>query len=227
MSALCHATGFDIRSSINTLQFAALRCKSKMSAKNYLVSDLSHVISSMISSGLKDETKDIFQIWREIFCKKELMNTVSRKFKLLTYNKSDHFADQSTELIDASVYRNSYSNNLNQKQYLQECVKEIMSTITEYNDNALVNIGIFEHYLKVRYNDPTMYKTQSASDWLSFGDYIEGLAIRSESGLGYSGGFHTPTVAAAIFLKCSIEDKTKIEWPMKVNLIIIMIILLS
>ena len=72
------ATGHDIRSAINTLQFAALRTRQAQrtaarasagvtgSAGGVIggvgAVTLGHTLASMISSGLKDEQRDAFQV---------------------------------------------------------------------------------------------------------------------------------------------------------------------
>jgi hypothetical protein len=82
LTSLSSAAGSDIRSAINTLQWAALETK-KMIATNTgkTKADL-HVdrtLSQMISTGLKDEKRDIFQIWREIFSLKEMTARLNLK----------------------------------------------------------------------------------------------------------------------------------------------------
>lgn len=83
LSMLCAATGFDIRSSINTLQFASLKSKSekanKGSASSNSHSDVGGVLMSMLSSGLKDVDKDLFQVWKEIFWLKESARVFTKK----------------------------------------------------------------------------------------------------------------------------------------------------
>lgn len=44
-----------------------------------------------------------------------------------------------------------------------------MKVVAEFNDNLLVLSGVFENYLKMRFNDPTFSKAQTASEWLSYG----------------------------------------------------------
>ena len=71
--SVCSATGHDIRSAINTLQFAALRTRQAQRTSARAagaggvtggggVATLGHTLASMISSGLKDEQRDAFQV---------------------------------------------------------------------------------------------------------------------------------------------------------------------
>ncbi len=84
LTELVIATGHDIRSSINNLQFAALRMKesnhsnnsSTTSSSSIQYHDLSKVIESMMKMGLKDDQMDSFQIWQKVFVKdKETIET--------------------------------------------------------------------------------------------------------------------------------------------------------
>jgi chromosome transmission fidelity protein 18 len=74
LNELCGATGGDIRSSINNLQFAALKTiklneikmeKSEVNKKSFF--DIGTVLQSMMKTGLKDENLDIFQVWMQVF----------------------------------------------------------------------------------------------------------------------------------------------------------------
>lgn len=72
LSALCESTGYDIRSSLNTLQFAHFRSQqgqtsSRQGSRSKSMTDVSANIMTAIASGLKDERRDIFQIWDTIF----------------------------------------------------------------------------------------------------------------------------------------------------------------
>ena len=60
LSTLTQAAGNDIRASINTLQFAAMRSKKELQRKknqNQNASNISSVLNQMILNGLKVETK--------------------------------------------------------------------------------------------------------------------------------------------------------------------------
>lgn len=80
LSMLAAATGFDIRSSINTLQFASLKSKAERgNGVSGAAGEVGAVLSAMLSSGLKDVDKDLFQVWREIFWLKEAVRAFSKK----------------------------------------------------------------------------------------------------------------------------------------------------
>ena len=93
LSMLCTATGFDIRSSINTLQFAYIKSQSHDTNSSESVAS---VLMSMLQSGLKDVDKDLFQVWKEIFWLKESARAFNKKKRLenplAESNLNDHLA---------------------------------------------------------------------------------------------------------------------------------------
>jgi chromosome transmission fidelity protein 18 len=103
---LCNATGHDIRSSINTLQFASLKAaahfqtgavtgKNDSSSSGVTTSrnlfsksgsdgapnarDISSAVAALVKAGLKDGQKNIFDIWQEIFNTKELQKSMANR----------------------------------------------------------------------------------------------------------------------------------------------------
>jgi DNA polymerase III delta prime subunit len=72
---LCGATGHDIRSSINTLQFASL----KAAGDGTVAKDMSNAVTGLVKAGLKDGQKNIFQIWQETFNTKELSKSMAAR----------------------------------------------------------------------------------------------------------------------------------------------------
>eukprot|EP00606_Chrysophyceae_sp_TOSAG23-5_P001360 GSChrysophyteH2.ASY1.ANO1.338.1 assembled CDS len=64
LQTLAAASIGDVRSSINTLQFASLRA----SAQNSTMSNISEVLTSLISSGLKDQVRHSFLSFPFLFC---------------------------------------------------------------------------------------------------------------------------------------------------------------
>eukprot|EP01033_Poteriospumella_lacustris_P016115 gene16115-11530_t len=87
LNELISITGHDIRSTINNLQFAAMKAKDRMvnnSTETAATSqshprhmDLAHVISSMMQTGLKDDQLDSYQVWQRIFAAKPPSKTAS------------------------------------------------------------------------------------------------------------------------------------------------------
>jgi hypothetical protein len=111
LTALCHATGNDIRSSINTLQFAALKTSIMLRKHTGQSSvslsahsrDVGFVLGSMISSGLKDADKDILQIWNEALSLKDAARSFVTKAPLSSAAASStHVNVASNEFKSAS-----------------------------------------------------------------------------------------------------------------------------
>jgi DNA polymerase III delta prime subunit len=79
IAELCAATGYDIRASLNNLQFAALKTvhardqqlqqqgASGGASASKKSLDIGAVLHSMIKSGLKDDNLDLSHIWKGMF----------------------------------------------------------------------------------------------------------------------------------------------------------------
>lgn len=82
LAELIAVTGCDIRSTINNLQFAAMRARDSLAQRPVSSSssasssttqtvaksvDLGQVITAMMQSGLKDDQLDAFQVWQRVF----------------------------------------------------------------------------------------------------------------------------------------------------------------
>jgi DNA polymerase III delta prime subunit len=162
LSALSQASGGDVRSAINTLQFAAMRAQAQVQANSShttaagAASAFQKTLGTMITSGLKDERQDVFQLWSQIFSFKEAAAKFSKKFQLLTGGNSSD---------DDSACGGSRGNTH---------AMRVLDTILGYNDHQLVLSGVQENYLSVKYTDPNLIKTSSAADWLSVGNVFEG-----------------------------------------------------
>jgi DNA polymerase III delta prime subunit len=98
LTALCQSCNLDIRSAINTLQFAAMKCSQLHSSthnssaantqqpqhgkKEKIGTDysyeVSHILTSMLLSGSKDERQDVFKLWRNIFTIRDHQSATKR-----------------------------------------------------------------------------------------------------------------------------------------------------
>ena len=208
LSALCQASGGDIRSAINTLQFAALRCKSSSLPKtSHLGSslDFSRTLSQLLLSGLKDERQDVFELWRRVFCSK--VSGARRGLDLAsTAAMLSGSAQGNPDDVDVNAYRTSRPNH----------AMQIFDSVAGYGDNQLITMGLFDHYLTVRYTDPTFQRTSAASDWLSFGDVLEGKLYSGEAGSHSTSGY-VPCVASVLHLICSTDGRLqRLSYPTKV-----------
>jgi chromosome transmission fidelity protein 18 len=203
LSALCQASGSDIRSAINTLQFTALRCGNKLgSAPTQLdiSNTFSRTLNRMLISGLKDERQDVFELWRKIFCSKD-QNSSNASARLLPGQSTVGGGD-----VDVNSFRTVRPTH----------AMDVFESVAGYGDNQLVTMGLFDNYLTVRYTDPTFQRTCTAADWLSFGDLLEGKMYSGEAGSHSTGGY-VPAVAGVLHLMCSTDARLqKVAYPIKV-----------
>jgi chromosome transmission fidelity protein 18 len=199
LTTLCSATGNDIRASINTLQFASMRARELISKKENAKSTMAigEVLSSMICSGLKDEHKDILQVWREVFSRKEIQAIIhQKKQRLLGQYGQDHIVNTSTAGKGVRI--------------LDPCMEVIQSTI-DHGDLALVLSGIHENIYKIPFSDPNMSRLQRALDWLSLSDNLNTFTMTNPDGFQVL-GYVAPT-AGAIHCLCAIDTNVKVDWP--------------
>eukprot|EP01041_Mallomonas_annulata_P009904 gene9904-20599_t len=225
LSAIVRATSGDIRSCINTLQFAAQKCMSSINndvnnnnnqnSNNNKESSIlsksaamSRVLSSMLSSGLKDEQRDIFQIWKEILCTKEIAETISRK----NYNVQfqNHLHEDKPSVISSS---NSNSSGKLKQRQSTGYLGEVVDGIVEYGDDQLVTSGVFENIFQLRYSDPTFIKTQLVSEWLSYADEIDSFARSGDN--SYQVMSYVPWAVGAVHTMCAGDTRAKVKYPAK------------
>lgn len=84
LSELISITGHDIRSTINNLQFAAMKAKDRLFTGSETVTssssasqkrmDLAQVIAAMMQTGLKDDQLDSYQVWQRIFASRPVQS---------------------------------------------------------------------------------------------------------------------------------------------------------
>lgn len=165
LSALSQASGGDIRSAINTLQFAAMRAQAQVKASSTASSDAAtsfqKSLGTMITSGLKDERQDVFQLWSQIFSFKEAAAKFAKKFQLLS-NGSSSKGNSDTSADSGGIgSRGTHA-------------MRVLDTILGYNDHQLILSGVQENYLGVKFTDPNLIKAASAADWLSIGNMLQG-----------------------------------------------------
>lgn len=163
LSDLCTASGNDIRSCLNSLQFAAM--KALVSALNKAAQegigmgkqskkDISTTLMHMMRGGLNDKQKDVFTVWKEIF--------------------------NSTDLSKERAFQKKLSNTVSESGEVEISRKveyEVLSTmVSESGDDSLILSGVHENLPKVRFNDPDMSRLLVSMEWLSFTDYLEQFA---------------------------------------------------
>lgn len=200
LMTLCDANGNDIRSCLNTLQFATLQSTQKVeceeknafevnSARRKMM--VSTTVHEMIKHGLKDEQKNAFQIWKIIFSLSDAASVTNP-------------VDRSVNTFTSKPDRKCVIKNADIGTYLR-------SIIDEFGDMELLMHGIHENMLKVPYTDPCMSKTSNAMDWLSYTDQIS----PGHSGSGVHTIHYLAPACIAIHMLCSIDNRAKVEWPRK------------
>lgn len=211
LTDLCTVAGNDIRSCINTLQFAAIKAvsttahdpkpsdKSSYFKKNAKM-DIGATLGFMIYAGLSDKQKDVFTIWKEIFSTLEYQRNKSRREKPPPLNTSSIsiFDEKKTGNNSSSVFK----------------YEDLTESISESGSEELIMSGIHDNLLKLRISDPDMSRITTSLDWLSLSDHFEYFAK------SFSGAYHimnyTPMSAVAVHVYCAQNNKlSKIEWPFK------------
>lgn len=213
LTDLCTVAGNDIRSCINTLQFAAIKAVSSTAAdvkpseksayfKKNAKMDIGNTLGYMIHAGLSDKQKDVFTIWKETF------STLEYQRNKLRREKPPSSGSSLVSMIDDKKLGNSSSLNSVFKY------EDLTESISESGSEDLIMTGIHENLLKLRFSDPDMTRVTTSLDWLSLSDYVESFAK------SFSGAYHilnyTPMSAVAVHVYCAQNTKlSKIEWPFK------------
>lgn len=223
LSALSSATGNDIRSAINTLQFAALRTstlKTASAGDTTKASSFGRMLSNMISSGLKDVNRDAFQVWKEIFSVREMALAAAKKKSILMNNREVAGLPSGQKGLIAAA-NGTHSNSLSLSSMSGSV--SAMQAMSDFGDSNLILSGIFHNLLSIRYNDPSMTRSHLASDWISAVDQFDSFASGSGGNSGSGGGNHDSIgyqlmpyiscIAGAVHLYCSADEKVKISWP--------------
>lgn len=169
LTQLCHAAGNDIRSAINTLQFANTMVqgyqKQKQSSANL---QPMNVIESMLSSGLKDINQDIFQLWNIIFSIRDMNVYMARKQSITAKNKHNE------KIHETENIPNINDDSKASKQFNR--VTEVLNAVYGYDDYDLVISGCYHNYLRVPVADPLFSKASIISDWFSAIDLFSGYS---------------------------------------------------
>jgi len=205
LASLVNASAGDIRSSVNTLQFAALRIQSttenagsdsQSAASAASGTDFASVLSSMISHGLKDENRDVFQVWREAFSQSAVSQSIARQ------------RGNTTKVIAGATLMTKNTAPV----ILRGPLMQATQTMADYGDSQLILRGLFHNVLKMRYNDPSMSRSSLASDWLSSSELLESRCFGGSND-GFALMAYVPSVAGALHMLCANDTRVKIEWP--------------
>lgn len=206
LSMLCAANGNDIRSCLNTLQFATLQCKEAVDLDHLAGAGgrklqgmqlVSHTLNQMVLHGLKDEQKSAFQIWKVLFNNRDAAALLGGGS---AHSASSGSAAPAVPTAPARVVRDKAAAD-------GQLGRMLMSIVDEFDDMELLVGGLHENLLAINYNDPCLTKTSSAFDWLSYADIMAP---------GYGG--HSPFTSAAcvaIHMMCAVDHRTQVSWPQK------------
>jgi len=224
--ALCKSAKGDIRSCINTLQFACQKTRQSSPSASSSVSenrrpsdptvrdavlDVNYTLAEMLTTGLKDEQRDVYQLWRESLCKTDLRLSLLQR---QTASKRHPHSQQLQDITDQSQTQSQ--TDPRSVTCTDNPIDFLMASVSDFGDHDLVLRGLFENYLRPRYPDPHLVKTQVASEWLSYADTLSQFA--------HSGGFqghhmlaYVPATVGAVHWLCATESRTSVQFPFTVR----------
>lgn len=211
LTDLCQAAGGDIRSAINTLQFAAARTQQRqkediLTNRTALVNgtesgaavgalDIAPVLEAVLQRGLKDDQLDLHQVWREVFAASSAPSAATAKGGCSGIAPREGGG----------------------------CMRA-MDVMGGHGDFQMVMSGIFENVHRVAIGSSSFVPAGSnlllarhsvTSEWLSSVDELNAFTTLSPD--GFQVHQYIPVAAAAA--KCyvgSAQRKVKIEFPRKV-----------
>jgi chromosome transmission fidelity protein 18 len=211
LASLCQASGCDIRSAINILQFASMKLASSSLNSKLNAADCSRTLASIISLELKDSRIDIFRLLRQILSTKEAgiefdKRTATKK----AYDNYKKISIKSNDTINSSA-----------SPIVSTHMMDVIESARSYGDNSFVLSGIYENYLQIKYMDSTMQRTALCADWISYTDTINNTMFGGDYNSGYELMQHTTSVFGAVHLLCATDNRiTKLSYPSKVNQLI-------
>ncbi|XP_039265206.2 chromosome transmission fidelity protein 18 homolog [Styela clava] len=138
---LCEKADNDIRSCINTLQFAKTSGQNKLSVDTV----------KGLEIGQKDQHKNIFKVWQDIF------QLPKNKRKL---EKDAEAAQLSSDIAGKK------SSILSTRLYT---IHHLVSANGDYEKTFQ---GVHEHYLKMKFKDHDMMCINKAQEWTQFYDHL-------------------------------------------------------
>ena len=231
VAELCAATGFDIRSSINNLQFAALKSLQEVRSTGAGPGpgaplsgtgsvDIGTVLQRMIRNGLKDDNLDLFQLWRQIFS-----SSSSSSFQ--PSSSSDEIESGSMQSLPPSLSGSgntsshsssnstSNANSRHRRNGAEDPSMRIMYAVSSYGDTQQVILGIFENMHSFNQHEQNFNKNSTCAEALSYADELQGFTFRGRDGFQVSG--YIPLLAGVVRCYCAVAKKVSLQWPRKVN----------
>lgn len=206
---LVMATGLDIRSSINNLQFAAIKLQEDIVEMNKNEKDLKinksninnlkmvSIIESMMYMGLKDDNIDSYQVWSRIFIKDpSLYNKVSKKFtSVLTNSSSPSSQPPSSFYFDMVI--ESQLNHGDFSHIISGLHENIFKTCDNYNSH--------------------INKFSCSFDWFSWSDTFTSNIYNQTNNTNFSSLLQYLSLLGGAIHHFHSVNKKKIflEWPKK------------
>lgn len=213
LNDLVSMTAHDIRSSINNLQFAALRMKKSSSSSSSRSSssavnkhhpgstdtaqDLTAVIESMMGAGLKDDHLDSFQVWQRIFSSLKSRQSPAMKSSVSSSGATTRSDKEPTGPIMSAI-----------------------SSMLDHGDLEHLIQGIHENLHRVHALDNSTFNHHCVSaDWLSYADLMSSFAMTQGSSDGFQVLPYVALVGGAVHHCHAANHRVKLDWPKKVPIL--------
>jgi DNA polymerase III delta prime subunit len=187
LSTFANSSRGDIRSAINSLQFALSKLCSLsnetvgMSRNATTANEGQYHVAldeSVTSDSIKDQHGGVFDIWSKV------------------YRQDDQTRNSSIPAADSGRF----------KGYPVGAIMQHFERTSDHCDTSLMLSGLFENLPNIPYMDPTFARTDNALEWLSYGD---NMLFRAQT--------YVPVVASAlhIYCACGNANQVKLDWPSK------------
>ena len=235
LNELIVATGHDIRSSINNLQFAALHLQqqqSKGKKNNHpKISSINkeeelkkkkhieNIIENMMRVGLKDDHLDAYQIWNQIFTKRiqdSSSSSISHQ-----YQNNNPFASPSSSSTANIIIPNSEDGGNRMDNLSTQGIIQAMDAMLDHGDSSLIISGIYENMHRIySYDIHNINRHTFSTEWLSWTNLFASSSLLSPNSLISSSYFdvlsqYSALLGSAVYYSHAISSKPKLEWPKK------------
>ena len=163
---------------------------------------------SAIESGIKDERKDIFEVFNSIFWRKLSRNAqVAQMRRLLAIKESRGAAYNAAAAAEDPEGELVVAKGDSGPMFAMKCADN-------HGDYELIYNGVHENLHSVPYNDPRCIKTCHVMDWLGFQDQLQRRVDENQHWFLLA---YMPTVAAAVHVTCSVDTRHKLDLPREVS----------
>lgn len=199
---LCTATGGDIRSTFNVLQFSYGQPASSSSSSGDTTASSNNLQATM-RNGVKDRHLSVFELWTELFTKQK--KSSSSSYRGTNSGTSSSTSSSSFSSSCSSSSGSGGSSNL---------VGNAMELMSAHGDYARVIGGLFENLYRNAGTDHNNFHWQTqTSEWFSLVDNLQTFTFNGADGFMVQG--YIPTIAAATQLFSAVDRKIKMIYPRK------------